>query len=101
MPQPGTVKQVGGLAVTPVVQLVGASDKRLSLSVSIDSGVGYITDRPQAGPGTGFVVTPSAPVHLRYADYGDIVRHSWFGSASVNTALFGVLETHDASGPGA
>jgi hypothetical protein len=86
--------------MTTPVELVGASSTRLTLSVTIDSGIGYVTDVQGAGPGVGIVVTPSAPLHLHYRDYGDVVRHRWLGSSSLNTSLFGVLETHEGGAVG-
>ena len=79
-----------GASISTTVQLCSAAQGRSKLVITIDSGVGYVTDSASAPGGVGEVVTPSAPLVYTRVEDGDMVDHAFYGSSSTNTAKFGV-----------
>lgn len=86
------------LSVVPVVALMTqrslcpASNRRQALLITIDMGVGYVTTVGDNVAGQGLVVTPSSPLYLTRAEWGDVLIGAWVGSATVAAAKFGVLD---------
>lgn len=78
------------------IKLVPASEKRAQLGISIDTGIGYVSDSAGAGPAQGFVITPNSPLWLDRLASGDILSHAWYGSATLNTAQWGLIEIEEA-----
>jgi hypothetical protein len=78
-----------------MLQIVGSSDTRVLLHITVDLGIGYITDQAGAAPLSGMVVTPSMPLIMRVEDYGDMLHHAWFGSNANGAAQFGHIEIQD------
>lgn len=88
----GNVFQRGGAVATAPIELVGPSMTRARLQITIDAGVGYLTDFSNAAVGVGYIVTPDSPFIVDVETHGDMIHHPWYGSADNAARLFGVLE---------
>lgn len=84
----------GGALVTR--QLIPASLRRQVLGISIDTGIGYVSDSAAATGAQGFVVTPEAPLWLDKITAGDLLHHAWYCAATLNTAQWGLIELEDS-----
>lgn len=84
-----------------VVELAASSKERVRIVFSVDSGVGYVTDRPGSVAGTGFPITSDRALVMDREDYGDMVQHSWFGSVLGTGLIFGVIDVQQPGRVGA
>ena len=88
----GSISGNAGVDSLALTQLVGRASTRVMLQITVDAGVLYVTDQPNAAPGTGYPVTPQAPLVLTEEDHGDLVTHTFYGSSSGATANAGTIE---------
>jgi hypothetical protein len=77
---------------TAPVQLCEPSDTRVTLTITINAGTGYVTTQQGAAAGVGLVITPQSPLNMTYRDWGDMLRQAWYGSADTNARLFFVAD---------
>jgi hypothetical protein len=75
--------------------ICGPSNTRVLVHITVDQGIGYVTDQQGAAPLTGIAVTPQMALILRVEDYGDIVHHALYGSNANGAAQFGFIEIQD------
>lgn len=89
----GQITNAGNGAMSTVpVELVGTSTNRARLQITIDAGVGYVIDKANAAAASGYIVTPEAPFVMDITTHGDMINHSWWGSADTDARRFGVIE---------
>ncbi len=79
-----------------MTELVGASEHRVRLYISVDTGVAFVVDRPGLPDGSGIPITPSSPLTLDRATFGDMLHHSWHASVLAGSVRVGVLDVQQS-----